>query len=1119
MVKTTKANNDKRETPDGAVTAEPIDLSPLLDVALLMKAIFGYSSIKSLKRFRRASSCFHPHIQTFWYRFNTRQQMYYLAKYALDMLAKKPGPFRLQQIKQVLCEGGLDIALRLWAASRTVTWRFGSLLLGRQDYSLPQMENPFLSAILNLFHHQYHGNETLCQKSYHQALEHVGSMSEKMEPLLKMLVLSPVYQPVDLINAFWCQLKASGDSSFWNFSVIIEHCGKEKLPGAIRELRLCFKAADCWVRGAAIAAWVKMPTYYPRYSKKRWVKFLFDQPIDKTPGIDPSAVYGLVEMAGYCNTLQFSNLLAAIIFLFGDAYWDTNKAAIDSAINLLPHCNQEQFTTLTSALLPRLQDSRVARRRAAINSWIEMAKTNHHQEWGGWIKPLSVLFEAKNNAIHRDVLEVSVDMGKLCNNQQFSTLLAAIIFLFDSEEGDISKVAIDSAISLLPHCNQEQFTALTSALFPRLQDDCAARRRVAINAWIEMAKTNHQQGWSGWIKPLFVLFEAESHSIRRDVVKASVDVVKLFNKVQQAKWLTALRVCFQDKIYGVRCAAVRSWVEIANGDPNCQYDDRIRPLCLLLLEKDKSVLRDLIEEHPEITQYYDEKQFEDLIIKVFLNARFFSKNNEKLVDLSEKITRHCEKKRFSKLMQSLFVFAEDKDYNIRSNAILILGGMAKHCEKDQLTSLISKLFFWLSDACHFESDGAYFLKNARRKAIIYVLVWIAKCCDKKQFASVLKTVLSCLRDPEVEVKELTIKLLGQLKKHCDKEQVVELITALICCPLDDANTTDVDCAAALDKITGGRDNRNARGWSHLFWPYLSKKRAKDHRGLSAHKAATQICTGRTKYCDSQQFLALMEVLLFELKKRRSSSAVRSINEIAKRASADQRKEMMHALVKGEAIYLKVVPIIKNIIFLDRLSGITVDKAFHQPLIQLNIIQKKRDFKQEKQNDFNMALDALKNNNDQEAKILYDDLFSRSAALATIENRPVFLISFFLLKLEMFVRFSRLISSSSERKSIQEKAKTCAVFFCRYHSISMIIQAAKALPHQSFACPQAIKTAINGYLPRRVYALRKRIRPNQAYSAKASIAREALFSHASKKRTARVAGMPNESNGVTKYPRQ
>jgi hypothetical protein len=73
----------------GVVMAEPIDLPPLLDVALLMKVIFGYSSVKSLKRFRRASSRFHPQIQTFWYRFDTRQQMYYLGKYALDMLAKK----------------------------------------------------------------------------------------------------------------------------------------------------------------------------------------------------------------------------------------------------------------------------------------------------------------------------------------------------------------------------------------------------------------------------------------------------------------------------------------------------------------------------------------------------------------------------------------------------------------------------------------------------------------------------------------------------------------------------------------------------------------------------------------------------------------------------------------------------------------------------------------------------------------------------------------------------------------------------------------------------------------------------------------------------------------------
>jgi hypothetical protein len=1063
-----------------------IDFSALLDDGLLLNTIFRYSSVEGLTHLRRTSSRFHPQIQTFWYRFDVRQQMYYLAKYALDMLAKKPGPFRLQQIKQALCEGGVAIAVRPWTGSRTVTWWFSALLLGVQDYPLPQLENPFLSAILNLFHHQYHGNETLCQNSYHQALEQIGSMNEQMEPLLKMLVSSAVYRPGDLMNAFRRQLKPQGEGLFWTLSVIVENCGEKKLPGVVRELRQCFKSADCWVRGAAIAAWMKIPIHYPSYSKKRWVKSLCDSPIDKTPGLDSSAIYKLAGMAGYCNHQQFSNLLVMVLYLFDDKYWYTSKAALEISPNLVPYCKQEQLTELMSKLLFWVQGDLIGRRCAALYAWIKIEKNRAKQGPSGWFQPLCSLFEVKNKYARRDVVNVSVDMAELCDNRQF--------------------------------------TKLTSTLAPRLNEDDDCVRRPALHAWIKIAKNKAKPGWNGWFQPLYLLFKAKSKFVRRAIVEASVDVVKLCDKDQYAKWLLALRVCFRDEVLVVRRVAVQSWVKIGKADPDRQYDDWIKPFCLLLLEKDDSINNTLINGFPEIVRHLSEEKLKRIMIYTFLKNSASLSDAKTTVPIAEILTKHCKKNQLETLVQFFFTYNKKTNYYTSRNAVLILGGMAKHCEKKQFSNLISALLVWLADDRHFESEGDHFFKKTRRAAIVYVLVWIANCCDKKQFASVLKTVLSFLEDPDVEVKELTISLLGKLKKHCDKEQVVELMTALVFCPLDDY-TIEMACIAVVDKIVGrSNDKYNGMGWSDMFWYYLIKKRAKGYDILNARKAALQICSGRAKCCDRKSFLALMEILFFNLKKNGPYPAVRIINEVVKRISADQRKEIMHLIFKGETIDLTATPIIKNIIFLDRLSSVTVDKTFYQPLIQLNIIQEQRDFKQEKQDDFKVALDELKKNNgsieaEQAAEILYDNLLSRSEALATAEKRPVFLMSFFLLKLEMFDRFSKLSSSPNERKAIKEKAKMCATFFCRYHSISMIIQVAKALPYQPFACPKAIKTVINGYLPRRVYALRKRIRPNSRYSAKPSVAREALFSQSSKKRKAQTIGFYDQSNVVTKYPRK
>jgi hypothetical protein len=66
-----------------------IDFSALLDDGLLLKTIFRYSSAEDLTRLRRASSYLHSQIQTFWYRFDVRQQIYYLTQYALEIIAKR----------------------------------------------------------------------------------------------------------------------------------------------------------------------------------------------------------------------------------------------------------------------------------------------------------------------------------------------------------------------------------------------------------------------------------------------------------------------------------------------------------------------------------------------------------------------------------------------------------------------------------------------------------------------------------------------------------------------------------------------------------------------------------------------------------------------------------------------------------------------------------------------------------------------------------------------------------------------------------------------------------------------------------------------------------------------
>jgi hypothetical protein len=962
-----------------------IDLSVLLDDSLLLNTVFRYSSAKDLARFRRASSCFHPHIQRFWYRFNPRQQIYYLTKYALEILAKKHRPFQLQQIKQALRDGVLTRGVWLFSVSQIVAWLFGCLLPEEQDYPVPQVKHLFLSSILNLFRYQYYGNERqrCCKKSYCQALEHIGSMSKPMEPLLKILVLSVFYKPGDLLKAF--KKKRNKKNLFLNLDVVVTTCGEKNLPAVVNVFRPLFKKKSWRIRWAVADAWVKIPLYYPGYSKKAWANPLYLRLLDSSiPCVSPSVIYASVDVAKHYKKRQLSKLLAAVIFLFDDEHWEVSKAAIATSINLVQYCHQEQFTDLTNGLIPRLKDDRREIRNTAINVWIKMAENKIHQGWWEWIKPLCLLFTVKNYDVRLAIVRSSPKIAKLCGKQQF--------------------------------------TDWTSGLLSRLQDDDLICR-AAIHAVIEIEKTNPKQGWRGWIKPLSVLFKAKHKFVRRAIVKASADIAKLCNKDQYAELLLALRACLRDEDDWVRNAAVRAWVEIGKSDSNRQCDEWIKPLYLLLLEKDDSIRRSVIEEYPEIAKYCDEKQFEDRIIKIFLNTEAWVWNFEEILGCSEKMTIHCKKERFSTLMQSLFVSAKNTDENTNQNAIMFLGGMAKHGDKSQFASLISELFFWMSDnipkdyddnaydssdAYHLESKDDSHIKISRRRALIFVLVKIAKYCNKEQFENVLKIAFSCLRDVNVKIRELTLSLMCELEKHCDKEQSVELITALVRCLADGYNKIEGAREETLDEIVGYIDEYTSFGWSQMFWYYLSRKYTNGCYDWNARKAAIQICAGMTKHCDKKPFLALMVILLSELKNTGRDQTARIISKIDKSASADQRKEILNLLVAGEVIDLNVIPIIQDILLFNYLSGIPIDQKLYQRLVQLKIIQKK-------QKDF--------------------------------------------------------------------------------------------------------RAVINGYLPRRVYALRKRIRPNPRYSTEVSVARETLFSQSNKKRKARTTEPDKQLKVTAKRPRQ
>jgi hypothetical protein len=1007
-----------------------IDLSALLDDGLLLNTIFRYSSTEDLVRLRQASSYFHSQIQTFWYRFYVRQQMYYLTQYALEIVAKRDHPFRRQQIKQALCDGFLSLDESSFEVGLTVAWLIDGLLSDTSRYLLPNISNPFLSAMLSLLYQQSCGNDTLCQKSYRRALEHIDAMTPLMEPLLKALVSSVAYQPGDVINAFQCQfkqLKPHERTLFWSLDVIIAHCGKERLPVVIKKLLPFFKEKDWQIRRSAVHAWVELPIYHPTYPKKRWAKHLYDRLIDKTPCVSPAAVDVSDEIARYCGKRKFSSVLTAICSLFDDKYVDIE--AIDVSVKLVKYCEKNQFTYLMGKLLPQLKAKEDDRCRAAIRAWIEIAKDYPKFEWRDGLKPLFLLFAAKEWCVRQVIVQESIKLAKVCNNYQFANLQIA------------------------------------------------------------------------------------------------------------------LHACFQDSKFNVRKAVIRPWIKLANGYPDRQYKDWRKPLYLLLAEKDLDMLSPLIKFFPEIVNYCDEKQFDRQIVTSLLRRSFHSAQN---LRVSSAIARHCKKERFANLLQSLILSADAKLSGIVFNDILVLGSMVKSCSKSQFEQVVTAVFSWLSDNDvedfddDFEPDTGYYRhdtgndacsKSCRREASIRVAVEIAKYCNKEQFDSVYKKVLARLRDHAVGVRERTLEKLPKIAKHCDQKQAVALITALIHCPANGYNRIEGAREDALNKITGyGNEYASSdkfifsnkymsSNWSLLFWSYLSNKNGGDDYDPSTRKTAIQICAGRTKHCDIKQFSALITRLL-----PGCDRLVRIISRIIQGTSANQRKEIMPLLVEGEAINLSTTLIIQDVILLDRLSDIEIDKTLYSRLIKANVFREPKRFKQEKQEDFKAAIDDLKKDNgnaetQKEAGELYDQLLSRSAALASIENRQAFLMSFFLLKLEAFVVFSALRSSPSERKAVEKQAQLCATFFCRYHSLSMIIKMSKALPHQSFACPKAIKTVINGYLPRRVYALRKRIRLNPRYSTEVSVARETLFSQSNKKRKARTTEPDNQLKVTTKRSRR
>jgi hypothetical protein len=1054
---------------------KPIDLSPLLDDVLLLNTVFRYSLVEDLACFRGASSCFHPQIQTFWYRFDTRQQIYYLTKYALEILAKKDRPFQLQQIKQALRDGALAISGGSFEVSRTVAWLIGDLSSDMEDYPLPHVQNPFLSAILDLFHHQFHGNDTLCQKSYHQVLKQIGSMSDSMEPLLESLVLSRFYQVGDLLNAFRRQFGEMGKKIFWWLRQVIASGEKKRASSVINKIFLpCSKETGWQIRWSAVHLSIWIAKYSDGYQLKRVMKILSLRLRDKDPSVYRSTLLAWFKIAKNCNKGQLKTQIACFKEVVG-----VRQSAIRLVEKAEKQHDKEALLSLTIAL------------------------------------PL--FFKDKDDRLHEPDLRVVDKTANFHAKLQLANVIAALIFFLNEEKGRAFDLAACSVDEIVKGCDDRQFINSIIVLFSRFQANYTGVCQASIWIVSKIIKHCDKQALANWITTLPVRFKDNDEHVQQLSIRVASEAVKCGDKDQRAILTAALFPYFTDSYYNVREAAIRAAGETAE---YCNKNQLARLITAILPRfKDgyDHVMNAVSQETGKIAKYCDKERFKNLIKTLFFSFEDVSGFNGSSVRRRAckavvEIGNCCDREQFSNLITILLSCFEDEDWAglVRQMAVVVALDILELCDKSQIVQLITALILSFQD-------------EECRVSVVAVrdINKIVKYCDKHQFANLVTALLPCFEKHEMDLSRDAVRAVPKIASYCDKKQFTRLIIALLPC----FKNEDWRVRASSVQAAGDSAKYCDKGqFAKLITAFLPSFKDSD---IDVHIEIISAVVKMVKYCDREQFLALVVRLISDLSHEEDyhrEDAVRALNEMVKQASSLQRKELMCLLIKDETIALKAIPIMKSIVFIDRLSGITMTKTLHQQLVRLKIIKPSRSVKQEKQEDFQVALDELKKNNagieiKKAVKDLCADLLFRSAVLATIEKRPVFLMSFFLLKLEMFVRFSRLISSPSERKAIKQKAQTCATFFCRYHSISMIIQLAKALPHQSFACPKAIKTVINGYLPRRVYALRKRIQPNPRYSTEVSVAREALFSQSNKKRTAQAAGMPNQSNVVTKHPRQ
>jgi hypothetical protein len=1065
---------------------QPINLSALRDDGLLLNTIFRYLSAKDLANLRRSSSYFHPQIQTFWYRFDTRQQIYYLTKYALEILAKKDRPFQLQQIKQALRDGALAIGGGSFEVSRTIAWLTGGLLSDTEAYPLPEIENPFLSAVLTLLYHQSRGNETLCQKSYHQALKQIGSMSKPMEPLLESLALSRFYKAGDLLNVFRCQSGKRGGKVFWWLRQVIASGEQKRVSSVINKIFLpCSKETNWQIRWSAVHLSIWIAKDSDGYQLKRVMKTLSLRLRDKNPSVYRATLIAWFKIAKNCDERQLKMQIACFKEVVG-----VRQSAIRLVKKTEKQHDKEGLLSLTIAL------------------------------------PL--FFKDKDDRLHEPDLRVVDKIANFRVKLQLANVAAALIFSLNNEKGCASDLAACSVDEIVKGCDDRQFINSIIVLFSRFQDRYTGVCQASVWIMGKIIKNCDKPGLANWATILPVRFKDDDQHVRQLSIRVASEVVKRCDKNQRAPLIAALFPCFQDNDY-VRRAAIRAAGETAKYYDKKQLAGLITVILLCSQDERDYVSSAAFQEVGEIVNHFDKESFKNLITTLFCSFENYSgsrySSRFKACDGVVGIAKCCDKQRFANIISLLLPCFKDEGWEgfVRQSAVLVALDILAFCDKSQIVQLITALILSCQDEERLVSLPA--LRGINK---------IVKYCDKCQFANLVTALLPCFEHHNEDIRREAVWSVPKIASYRDKQQFANLIIALLPC----FKNEDWRVRAASVQTTGDvAQYCDKDQFAKLITAFLPGFEDSD---IDVHTAIISSVVKMVKYCDREQFLALVVRLIADLSygddcnykddihlhtvDYTRKDAAHALNEMVKQASSLQRKELMCLLIKDETIALKAIPIIKSIILLDRLSGITVNKALHQQLVRLKIIKSSRSVKQEKQDDFQAALDELKKNNagieiKKEVKDLCADLLSRSAALATIEKRPIFLMSFFLLKLEMFVRFSRLISSPSERKAIKEKAKTCATFFCRYHSRSRVIQVAKALPHQPFTCPKAIKTVINGYLPRRVYALRKRILPNPRYSREVSVARETLFSQSNKKRKARTTEPDNQLKVTAKRSRR